>query len=92
MNRIYRRLWNRARQCWVVTSELGRATRKPAQQVCGAPAVVLLVLAASFSTSAYAQQDEMITSIGVIRCRCTLPRWPSGLPSVHWPDIRSSQS
>ncbi|CAM4439847.1 hemagluttinin domain-containing protein [Stenotrophomonas lactitubi] len=59
MNRIYRRLWNRARQCWVVTSELGRATRKPAQQVCGAPAVVLLVLAASFSTSAYAQQDEI---------------------------------
>ncbi|MCU1019357.1 YadA-like family protein [Stenotrophomonas maltophilia] len=29
MNRIYRRLWSTARQCWVVTSELASTKRKP---------------------------------------------------------------
>lgn len=46
MNRIYRRIWNAARQCWVVASELAVARR------CGAsrkkPA--LLVVALSVST------------------------------------------
>ncbi|MFL4598422.1 ESPR-type extended signal peptide-containing protein [Stenotrophomonas maltophilia] len=31
MNRIYRRIWNAARQCWVVASELSSPRGKPAQ-------------------------------------------------------------
>nr|NYT98555.1 hemagluttinin domain-containing protein [Stenotrophomonas sp. SbOxS2] len=36
MNRIYRRLWSRAKQCWVVTSELSLGKRKAAKgaQAC----------------------------------------------------------
>ncbi|MBA0245117.1 hemagluttinin domain-containing protein [Stenotrophomonas maltophilia] len=58
MNRIYRRLWNRVRQCWVVTSELGRAKGKPAQQGRVAPALVLLTLAGSVGASVDVERDR----------------------------------
>ncbi|WP_373925735.1 ESPR domain-containing protein, partial [Enterobacter hormaechei] len=36
MNRIYRRVWNRTRQCWVVASELASTAGKPRSTVAGA--------------------------------------------------------
>ncbi|MGF6417945.1 autotransporter adhesin [Stenotrophomonas sp. AN71] len=58
MNRIYRRLWNRVRQCWVVTSELGRAKGKSARQGRVTPALVLLTLAGSVSASVDVERDR----------------------------------
>ncbi|MBH1487961.1 ESPR-type extended signal peptide-containing protein [Stenotrophomonas sp. C-A] len=58
MNRIYRRLWNRVRQCWVVTSELGRTKGKSARQGRVAPALVLLTLAGSVGASVDVERDR----------------------------------
>jgi autotransporter adhesin len=58
MNRIYRRLWNRVRQCWVVTSELGRVKGKSARQGRVAPALVLLTLAGSVGASVDVERDR----------------------------------
>lgn len=52
MNRIYRRLWNRVRQCWVVTSELGRARRRPGEAGRAGAGMVVLLLSASSGVSA----------------------------------------
>ncbi|MCU1204727.1 hemagluttinin domain-containing protein [Stenotrophomonas maltophilia] len=40
MNRIYRRLWSRTRQCWVVASEVARARGKR-QATCARPSLAL---------------------------------------------------
>ena len=52
MNRTYRRIWNRARQCWVVASELA-PSRGKASRIFLAPALVSAVL-----TSAVAHAEE----------------------------------
>lgn len=46
MNRIYRRLWSRAKQCWVVTSELSLGKRKAAKgaQACSRKTVLAAAL------------------------------------------------
>ncbi len=44
MNRIYRRIWNAARQCWVVASELSSPRGKPSQSISSARAVALPAL------------------------------------------------
>jgi autotransporter adhesin len=51
MNRIYRRLWSSARQCWVVTSELGHARGKSALRLRPLVISTLLVLAMPSSAS-----------------------------------------
>lgn len=51
MNRIYRRLWSTARQCWVVASEFAVARGKPAKSSSGAAAVCVLALALPMAAS-----------------------------------------
>ena len=51
MNKIYRRLWSTARQCWVVASEL-TAPRGKASQIVGAGLLALGLLTASSAASA----------------------------------------
>ncbi len=57
MNKIYRRLWSTARQCWVVASELS-APRGKASQAVAATLLAVSALAASPSALAAAQEGE----------------------------------
>ncbi|HHA2859680.1 TPA: ESPR-type extended signal peptide-containing protein [Stenotrophomonas maltophilia] len=54
MNRIYRRIWSVAKQCWVVGSELSSPRRKSSRTK---PRLLVLVAAASFGISASAQEE-----------------------------------
>ncbi|PSM13409.1 ESPR-type extended signal peptide-containing protein [Stenotrophomonas maltophilia] len=59
MNKIYRRLWSHARQCWVVASELTAARGKRAQTVGRtATAIAILALAAPASALASEMTEE----------------------------------
>ncbi|MDV3466993.1 ESPR-type extended signal peptide-containing protein, partial [Stenotrophomonas sp. C960] len=53
MNRIYRRLWSRARQCWVVASELSRGRGKRGR--ARIPVVSIMALTALLPVMALAQ-------------------------------------
>ena len=55
MNKIYRRLWSTARQCWVVASELSAARGKSSQVVRAGALSVALTLA---SAGAWAGEDQ----------------------------------
>ncbi len=54
MNRIYRRIWSVAKQCWVVGSELSSPRGKSSRTK---PRLLVLVAAASFGISASAQEE-----------------------------------
>ncbi len=49
MNRIYRRIWNATRQCWVVASELSSPRGKPAQTRLLASALLLAAAGAAWA-------------------------------------------
>lgn len=51
MNKIYRRLWSTARQCWVVASELASPRGKVSRLMRPASATSLLVLVATLSAA-----------------------------------------
>lgn len=51
MNRIYRRIWNAARQCWVVASELSSPRGKPAQTRVLMSALLLTTAGGAFAAS-----------------------------------------
>ncbi|HGM7335954.1 TPA: ESPR-type extended signal peptide-containing protein [Stenotrophomonas maltophilia] len=53
MNRIYRRIWNAARQCWVVASELSSPRGKPAQT-----RVLMSALLLTTASGAFAADDR----------------------------------
>lgn len=55
MNRIYRRIWNAARQCWVVASELSSPRGRPAQTRV---ATLLSLCLAAAGFAAHAEQLE----------------------------------
>ncbi|HGM5919626.1 TPA: ESPR-type extended signal peptide-containing protein [Stenotrophomonas maltophilia] len=51
MNRIYRRIWNAARQCWVVASELSSPRGKPAQTRLLMSALLLTTAGGAFAAN-----------------------------------------
>lgn len=51
MNRIYRRIWNAARQCWVVASELSSPRGKPAQTRVLMSALLLTAAGGTFAAN-----------------------------------------
>ncbi len=51
MNRIYRRIWNAARQCWVVASELSSPRGKPAQTRVLMSALLLTTAGGAFAAN-----------------------------------------
>lgn len=51
MNRIYRRIWNAARQCWMVASELSSPRGKPAQTRVLMSALLLTTAAGAFAAN-----------------------------------------
>ncbi|MDA5342555.1 ESPR-type extended signal peptide-containing protein [Stenotrophomonas maltophilia] len=51
MNRIYRRIWNAARQCWVVASELSSPRGKPAQTRVLMSALLLTTASGAFAAN-----------------------------------------
>ncbi|MBH1556804.1 YadA-like family protein [Stenotrophomonas maltophilia] len=51
MNRIYRRIWNAARQCWVVASELSSPRGKPARTRVLMSALLLTTAGAAWATN-----------------------------------------
>ncbi|WP_080357258.1 ESPR-type extended signal peptide-containing protein [Stenotrophomonas maltophilia] len=56
MNRIYRRIWNAARQCWVVASELSSPRGKPAQTRLLMSALLLTTASGAFAAN---EADEL---------------------------------
>ena len=59
MNKIYRRLWSSARQCWVVTSELASPRGKPAATLRRSAAAVVVMLLALPAGAAELDEDEV---------------------------------
>ncbi|WMJ70351.1 ESPR-type extended signal peptide-containing protein [Stenotrophomonas sp. 24(2023)] len=58
MNKIYRRLWSRARGCWIVASEFGRDRCGPVTgRKAGRPAATGLMLAIALALPAVASAD-----------------------------------
>ncbi|WP_353085544.1 ESPR-type extended signal peptide-containing protein [Stenotrophomonas sp.] len=57
MNKIYRRLWSTARQCWVVASELSAARGKSSQLVGAGVLALALTLS---STGAWAAEEDPV--------------------------------
>ncbi|WDM62979.1 ESPR-type extended signal peptide-containing protein [Stenotrophomonas forensis] len=51
MNRIYRRIWNAVRQCWVVASELSSPRGKPAQTRVLMSALLLTTAGGAFAAN-----------------------------------------
>ncbi|WP_414494047.1 ESPR-type extended signal peptide-containing protein, partial [Stenotrophomonas maltophilia] len=71
MNKIYRRLWSTARQCWVVASELTAPRGKPARRVGSVAtrlAVVLLMGGASATAQATIFHGCDSNTSGIVRC------------------------
>ncbi len=68
MNRIYRRVWNRTRQCWVVASELASTAGKPRSTVAGAVLLGLVLAVPSAEASDIIAADECDESIWQALC------------------------
>lgn len=68
MNRIYRRVWNRSRQCWVVASELASTAGKPRSTVAGAVLLGLVLAVPSAEAGDIIAADECDESIWQALC------------------------
>ncbi|MHC1666389.1 ESPR-type extended signal peptide-containing protein [Stenotrophomonas geniculata] len=68
MNRIYRRVWNRTRQCWVVASELASSAGKPRSTVAGAVLLGLVLAVPSAEAGDIIAADECDESIWQALC------------------------
>lgn len=68
MNRIYRRVWNRTRQCWVVASELASTAGKPRSTVAGAVLLALVLAVPSAEAGDIVAADECDESIWQALC------------------------
>lgn len=68
MNRIYRRVWNRTRQCWVVASELASTAGKPRSTVAGAVLLGLVLAVPSAEAGDIIAADECDESIWQALC------------------------
>lgn len=68
MNRIYRRVWNRTRQCWVVASELASSAGKPRSTVAGAVLLGLVLAVPSAEAGDIIEADECDASIWQALC------------------------
>jgi len=98
MNKIYRRLWSTARQCWVVASELTSTRGKRAQTVrCGA--ALAAALAASPLTAGAAEgavsEDELEwwerQTLSAFQPRTVAPA-SAGTNAVHRLDVYNNTS
>ena len=98
MNKIYRRLWSTARQCWVVASELTSTRGKRAQTVrCGA--ALAAALAASSLTAGAAEgavsEDELEwwerQTLSAFQPRTVAPA-SAGTNAVHRLDVYNNTS
>ncbi|MCB7146559.1 YadA-like family protein [Stenotrophomonas maltophilia] len=68
MNRIYRRVWNRTRQCWVVASELASSAGKPRSTAAGAVLLGLVLAVPSAEAGDIIAADECDESIWQALC------------------------
>lgn len=68
MNRIYRRVWNRTRQCWVVASELASTAGKPRSTVAGTVLLGLVLAVPSAEAGGIIAADECDESIWQALC------------------------
>ncbi len=75
MNRIYRRIWNATRRCWVVASELSSPRGKPARSSRSAACVAGLVLI-PFAAISHAASEPDCTGSDVI---CVNRDEPTGI-------------
>ncbi|WP_423159726.1 ESPR-type extended signal peptide-containing protein [Stenotrophomonas geniculata] len=68
MNRIYRRVWNRTRQCWVVASELASTAGKPRSTAAGAVLLGFVLAVPSAEAGDIIAADECDESIWQTLC------------------------
>ncbi|ELC7364812.1 YadA-like family protein [Stenotrophomonas maltophilia] len=76
MNRIYRRLWNRARQCWVVASELASSQGKVMRGGRCSALIVSLLLTPTLAQAATSPSEESVEAMKEERAL----QWAFGLP------------
>ncbi|WP_448134313.1 ESPR-type extended signal peptide-containing protein [Stenotrophomonas rhizophila] len=62
MNRIHRRVWSTARQCWVVASELSKSQGKASQMVGAGALAAALMLA---TAAVHAEEDDLTSRAGL---------------------------
>ncbi|MDV3511574.1 ESPR-type extended signal peptide-containing protein [Stenotrophomonas sp. C4297] len=96
MNKIYRRLWSSARQCWVVTSELASPRGKPASTLRRSAAAVVVMLLALPAGAAELDEDEVrwwhfqtLTALGL---QPVTNRAENALLAVNRGDVYSNTS
>ena len=74
MNRIYRRLWSTARQCWVVTSELASTKRKAGASTCPLCRSMAAALVMLFGVAGTAHAERNLASCYLVSQGC-VPTW-----------------
>ncbi|WP_459041225.1 ESPR-type extended signal peptide-containing protein [Stenotrophomonas sp. PSU-St19] len=96
MNKIYRRLWSSARQCWVVTSELASPRGKPAATLRRSAAAVVVMLLALPAGATELDEDEVswwhfqtLTALGL---QPVTNRAENALLAVNRGDVYSNTS
>ncbi|SNY72795.1 ESPR-type extended signal peptide-containing protein [Stenotrophomonas sp. CC120223-11] len=91
MNKIYRRLWSSARQCWVVTSELASPRGKPSSTLRRGAATAVVVLLALPAGAAELDEDgvrwwQLQTLSAFMAPSAAAPITPTAL-KVHRMDV-----
>lgn len=91
MNRIHRRVWSTALQCWVVVSELTRMRGKRAQAVCRSAAVAALLTTLPLAAGAAETTEEELDwwqwqTLSVFQSNGMLPS-SVGTKAVHRLDV-----
>jgi len=82
MNRIYRRLWSTARQCWVVTSELASTKRKPGASTRPLRRSTAAALVMLFGAAGTAHAERNLLSCYTASQGC-VPTW-AGVNDYQW--------
>lgn len=85
MNRIYRRLWSRARQCWIVASELASSQGKAARGAGCSALVVSLLLTPALGQAETVPDDETVDAVVADRAL----QWAFGLPMAVQSTIKA---
>ncbi len=96
MNKIYRRLWSSARQCWVVTSELASPRGKPAATLRRSAAAVVVMLLALPAGAAELDEDEVrwwhLQTLTALGLQPVTNRAENALLAVNRGDVYSNTS
>lgn len=70
MNHVYRRIWNKAKMCWVVASEISRSKGRKGRTLCRSASLMVVAIAAHATPVAHAgsSQNCLVAPAGSSDC------------------------